>query len=510
MKQNNKKTLIISFSIVIGIFIGLILASNFDMTQIGMAENKVVSSEAAESSVSSEFVPLSNSDLENTSRAFVAIAKKVTPTIVSITSEKVIKVRDPFSNLFNDDFFRRFFRGQGRRNGEQEYRQQGLGSGVIVSPEGYIITNYHVIKDADEIEVVWNDKTHPAKVIGTDSASDIAVIKIDKKNLPAIALGNSDKLEVGEWVLAIGSPFNLRLEHTVTSGIISAKGRSLNLSNELTYQDFIQTDAAINPGNSGGALVNIHGELIGINSAIYAGSGGGNIGIGFAIPINLAKRVMDDLIVYGKVVRGYLGVVVNTPDDEMAEALGLHDHKGALVQEVQKGTPADKAGLKRLDVIVELDGKKVEDHYALTNMIGSYAPGSRIRLKIIRDGRPRRLEVALDERPGFEEKISSQSHEGKMLERLGLELSNLTDRLAERYDYEGEEGVLVTNVRRGSIAEEKQIRAGDLIKEVNRKIVTSVKDVKRIVEKLPEGKIVLFQIRRGSRNQFIAMRVPKR
>lgn len=503
MHKISKRTLVVAASITLGVFLGLIIASKFDMIQLGFAENQPSTVETLHNPPAQ----VVNSDLESTSRAFVEIAKRVTPTVVSITSEKVVKVRDPFANFFNDEFFRRFFRGGG--NGEQEYRQHGLGSGVIVSSDGYIITNYHVVKEADEIEVILDSKELPAEIIGTDPATDLAVIKIDKKNLPAISLGDSDKLEVGEWVLAIGSPFDLRLEHTVTSGIISAKGRSLNLSRELTYQDFIQTDAAINPGNSGGALVNIRGELIGINTAIYAGNTGGNVGIGFAIPINLAKRVMDDLIEHGKVVRGYLGIFIETPDVEMSEALGLDDAKGAVIVEVQKGTPADRAGLKKLDVILEVDGEKIEDHFALTNMIGRYAPGSRIELKIVRDGKIRSLSVVLDERPDSVAEGVPSPKQNDVLSRLGLRLTDLTDELAEKYDYEGETGVLVANVRRGSIAEEKGLRPGVLIKEVNRQKVTSLREVEAIVEKLAEDKIILFQIQQGSRNRFVAMRVPK-
>ena len=293
MIQNNKKYLVVVFSICIGIFAGLVIASNFNWTQNGFADSEA----SVLAPRISQSIPPINSDLEATSRAFVEIAKRVTPTVVSITSEKVIKVRDPFTNFFgNDEFFKRFFPGGGQ-GGDKEFRQNGLGSGIIVSADGYILTNYHVIKDADELNVIIDKKEYVARVVGSDPETDIAVVDIDAQNLPAIRLGDSDKLEVGELVLAVGSPFDISLQHTVTSGIISAKGRSnLSLGGNLTYQDFIQTDAAINPGNSGGALVNIRGELIGINTAIYAGNGGGNVGIGFAIPVSLAKQVMDDLI----------------------------------------------------------------------------------------------------------------------------------------------------------------------------------------------------------------------
>lgn len=502
MKTFNQKTLIVVFLVLIGVVTGLVLASNFYWTNNGLANQPAAQTDYANSNVSQPI----NSDLESTSRAFVEIAKRVTPTVVAITSEKTVRVRSPFSDLFhNDDFFRRFFPDPGDR----EYTQRGLGSGVIVSADGYILTNYHVVKDADEIDVVMDRDQFDAKIIGTDPATDVAVIKIDAQNLPAATIGDSDKLEVGELVLAVGSPFDLRFQHTVTSGIISAKGRTLNIGGELTYQDFIQTDAAINPGNSGGALVNIRGELIGINTAIFAGNTGGNIGIGFAIPINLAKRVMDDLIEHGKVYRGFLGVRISTPDAEMSEALKLKDSKGALVNEVVKGSPADRAGLREYDVIVEVDGKQIEDHQTLTNLIASYSPGSTINLKIIRDGKTRELSVKLDERQEEDSPAPKLSQKSTTLEKLGLQVSELTRRLQSQYGYEGESGVIVTNIRDGSPADEKGLAPGDLITEVNRQSVSSVREFERIVESVKAGDIVLFQVQRGSRNFFIAMRVPK-
>ena len=505
MNLKNKKILIVASSIFLGIVIGLVLASNFNFTQNGFAENRI-----EQPAMNTEAALTPNEDLESTSRAFVAIAKRVTPTVVSITSEKVVKVRDPFSNFFhNDDFFKRFFRTP-NGDGERERKQQGLGSGVIVSPEGYILTNYHVVKDADEVNVVIDKKSYDAEIVGTDPASDLAVVKIHRTNLPSIRLGDSDKLEVGEWVLAIGNPFSLNLSHTVTSGIISAKGRSLNLSRELTYQDFIQTDAAINPGNSGGALVNIRGELVGINSAIYAGNGGGNVGIGFAIPINLAKRVMDDLISKGKVVRGYLGVYIETPDEELSQALHLKENHGAVVTKVVEGTPADRAGLKEYDVIVAVNGKAIDDHQSLTNLIASYPPDETVTLTIIRDGKRKKLDVTLEERPGSPEEKSDKRSQSDISGRLGIDVTNLTDQIIERFGYENVDGVFVTNVASGSVAEEKGLQRGDLIVQINKKRVKSVRDFEKIIGELRGGDIVLFQVRRQDNNHFIAMKVPEK
>ncbi|TDI87109.1 MAG: Do family serine endopeptidase [Caldithrix sp.] len=504
MNKGAKRTTLIVFSVVVGIMVGLVVASNFGLTRNGFADS--VTSEQVSSVV--EPLPQVNSDLEATSRAFVAIAKRVIPTVVAITSEKTVKVRDPFSNFFhNDDFFRRFFR---QPRGEQEYKQRGLGSGVIVSPDGYIMTNYHVIKDADEINVRIDRKAFKAEVVGTDPATDLAIVKIDEKNLPAILFGDSDKLEVGELVLAVGSPFDLRLQHTVTSGIISAKGRTLNLSGELTYQDFIQTDAAINPGNSGGALVNIHGELIGINTAIYAGNTGGNVGIGFAVPINLAKHVMDDLIEHGEVVRGYLGVFISTLDEELGEALKIGDNEGAVVTQVVEGTPADKAGLKKYDVIREVDGRKITDSQALTNLVASYRPGDKIDLNVVRDGKEKMIRVELQKRPNSATNSRpALPQDDDVLSKLGLHVSNLTDELASKYGYEEEQGIIVHDVGENSVAAEKGMRVGDLIIEIDRQKVRSVREFEKIVDDFEAGQVVLFQVKRGRSSHFIAMKVPK-
>lgn len=507
--QNNKRAAVIILSVFIGLIFGLVIASNLSLTQKGFAGNASNTIITSVANATVEPVETINSDIESTGRAFVEIAKRVTPAVVSITSEKVVKIKDPFSNFMQkDDFFRRFFRTP---EGGQEYKQRGLGSGVIVSPDGYILTNYHVIKDADEINVMIDRKSYDAKVVGTDPATDIAVIKIDEQNLTSISIGNSDKIEVGEWVLAIGSPFDLRLQHTVTSGIISAKGRTLNLSGELTYQDFIQTDAAINPGNSGGALVNIRGELIGINTAIYAGNSGGNIGIGFAVPVNLAKSVMDDLIEHGEVVRGYLGVFINTVDAELSEALKIDDNEGAVVTQVVDGTPAAKAGLEKYDVIISVDGKKISDSQTLTNIIASYKPDEVVKLNVIRDGKEKSISVKLEKRPGDNNNVSQSSTPSKesVLDKLGLTTRNLTSELAERYGYEDLDGVIITDVKPDSPAAEKGMRHGDLIVEVDRQRVKNVRDIKNATDDLSPESIVLFQVKRGGNNHFIAMKVPK-
>jgi serine protease Do len=360
--------------------------------------------------------------------------------------------------------------------------------------------------------VVLDKDEYKAEIIGKDPATDLAVIKIDKTGLPAIRLGDSDNLEVGEWVLAIGSPFSQMLAHTVTSGIISAKGRQLagGVSRDLTYQDFIQTDAAINPGNSGGALVNIRGELVGINTAIYS-EGGGNIGIGFAVPVNLAKGVMDDLISHGKVVRGYLGVRISTPDAELSQALGLPSKKGALINEVVEGSPADDAGLQAGDVIISLQGVEIEDSQHLTNLVASYSPDEKIEVQIIRDGDKLNRTIQLDQRPDFAEaEDTPASRKNDATGRLGFSVTELTESLAGQAGYEGLQGVLVTSVSQSGVAAEKGLRRGDLIMAVNRQEIGGLTEFRNVLDKVGANEIVLFQIRREQTNRFIAMKMPEK
>jgi len=495
-----KTTLLVLVSILAGSLITLILTSNFDWAPKGLAlkEGKDPLPSFKGSSPQREVI-----GLEDFSKAFVAVAKKVNPAVVTITSEKVIKyqrMRSPFEEFFGEDFFR-FFEFPVP---EGELRQHGHGSGVIVTQDGYILTNYHVVKGADRINVItFNRKTYKAKVIGTDPKTDVAVVKIDAEGLPAATLGDSDKLQVGEWVLAIGSPFSERLENTVTAGIISAKGRSnIGLAE---YEDFIQTDAAINPGNSGGPLVNLRGEVIGINTAIQTTTGGYQ-GIGFAIPINMARKVMEALITEGRVIRGWLGVWIQSVGEDMAKALKLKENKGALVSKVVEGSPADKAGIKRSDVIVEFDGKKVKDATHLKNMVANTTPGKKVEIKVIRNGVIKRLTVKLAELPSEEAK-SPLAYETR--EKIGLRVQNLTPELARRLGYEGDYGVIVSDVRPGSIAWRKGLRRGDLIMEINRQKIRSVRDYQRVLNKMKGGEVALFLVKRGKDTFFVALPIPE-
>jgi len=506
MKLKHKNLLIAICCIFIGLTLGIYIASDIGLVRFGFGSDK----DKAVTLGSSEQVPEELLQLQNTSKGFVMVAKMVRPVVVTISSEKVMKAAEaqrnapgsPFDEFFGDDFFGKFFRVPVP---EGEMRQRGIGSGVIVSKDGYILTNYHVVGGADKIRVtLYDEKKFDAKVVGSDPKTDVAVIKIDADNLPVARFGDSRKMEVGEWVLAIGSPFSEQLEQTVTAGIISAKGRSnVGLAE---YEDFIQTDAAINPGNSGGALVNLRGEVIGINTAILSRTGG-NQGIGFAIPIEMAKKVMEDLVNKGKVVRGWMGVVIQNIDETMAQALGLDKPRGVVISEITKGSPAEKAGLRRGDVILEFEGKKVDDTVALRNMVVEAKPGSRAEATILRDGKEKKITLELGELP-VEETASSETRE-KAVSEIGIEVETLTPSLASKLGYEGEEGVVVTSVKGGSPAQTGGIAEGDLVKEVNKEKVRSVSEYEKALAKSKPGEAALFLLRRENATLFVALRVPK-
>jgi len=495
--KSNKLTLLLLFAVFVGVITGLVISSNLDWTLDGLAAN----SDGNEIVLGST-TPVSAElqGLENLSKAFVQVAKEVSPSVVTINSEVVVKNSNPF---MDDEFFRYFF----RMPEQQDQVRRGLGSGVIVNADGYILTNHHVIKDADEITVTLEGKEYDAEIIGKDPESDLAVIKIDKTDLVPVKLGNSESLEVGEWVMAIGNPFSSDLNKTVTAGIVSAKGRtSLMRGSGITYEDFIQTDAAINPGNSGGPLVNLRGELVGINTAIV---GQANIGIGFAIPINLAKNVMEQLIKEGHVVRGWLGVVITNLDPDMAEAFGLKDAKGALISDIVDDSPAAKAGLKEGDVVLKLDNTVIETSDQLTMLIGSKAPDSKIKLTVWRENGEKTLTVTLGERDVDKLTGKTSGDEKSDKNKLGLEVGNLTPQLAQRYGYTDDEGVLVVSVTPGSVADREGIREGFLILSVNRQVVTNVKEFNKIISGMQSNDLALLMLKSGETKFFKALRVPK-
>jgi len=455
--------------------------------------------------------------LRGMGKAFAQIAEKASPAVVGIRVEKTVTtpyytIPDwPFGdrdNPFGDEFFERFFQGRMRPPNSQQRQQKSTrtaqASGFIISPDGYILTNNHLVGGADKVmvRIAEHSTEIEAKVIGTDADTDVAVIKIEGKDLPHLKLADSDKIQVGEWVVAIGNPFGL--SHTVTAGIVSAKGRSGLPLEEISYQDFIQTDAAINPGNSGGPLIDLDGKVVGINTAIIGP--GGNIGIGLAIPINLAKGVQQQLIDTGKVVRGYVGIYMTQLTPELAEGLGLaKGTKGVAVSQVIEGSPAEEAGIKHNDVIVEFEGEPVENDNEFRNRIAMLKPGTEVKLVVLRDGNRKAFTITLAERPS-EGKIAATKSQA--IEKLGLTVQNLTDDLAERLGYKGLKGVVITQVEPGSLAELGGIRDGMLIMEVNREAVANTKDFDKAVEKAGKDEAILFLITDGRYARYVILKLP--
>lgn len=488
--------------ILTGIVMGLVISGAFDITTKSTAEA------LPETTINSDSPQTQPSDypvLDQLSNAFIEVAAKVTPSVVTVYTEQKVKInRHPFFDFPLEDFFGR---PSPDRKKEREYTQKGLGSGIIVSKDGYILTNNHVVKEADEIKVkLNNNKEYEAEIVGTDARSDIAVIKIKTNNLTPLPFGNSDYAKVGQWVLAVGSPLSDQLQNTVTAGIISATGRN-NVS--ITgYGDFIQTDAAINPGNSGGPLVNLRGELIGINTAIFSRTGGYQ-GIGMAIPVNIANKVMNDLINFGKVKRGYIGVYIGDVTSEFAEAYDLEEAAGAVITQVQDDSPAEKAGIKNDDIVIAVDGDKIENANDLTTKIGMRKPDSKVKLTIIRDGKKKHISVTLGE---FEEEqeISAKSSESKSIEKMGLTVKNITAELKNRYNIpSGTKGVVVVGVESGSMLNRFGVTAGDVIDKINRKRIKNIDDYKEAIESVKEGDPVVLFLNRGDRRFTISFEMPE-
>ena len=444
-----------------------------------------------------------NAILKQFSDQFANIAEKVNPAVVTILTEKKIDISQSNRNSPQEDLFRFYFNQPRQR----EYKSSALGSGVILdAKKGYIITNNHVVEDVDEITVRLLDKSeYEATIIGKDPKSDLAVIKIKAKNLSDIALGDSDKLRVGEWVIAVGSPFSANLSHTVTAGIVSAKGRGNILQGDM-YEDFIQTDAAITPGNSGGALLNSSGDLIGINTAIYSNGyfDRGNQGVGFAIPSNMVKKVMSDLINYGKVVRSYIGVQIQPIDDTSAKALGLKSSMGALVANVISDGPADKAGIETGDVIVEFDGMLIKSVDHLRNNVSISKPDASYSLTVVRDGRKKSFKVKLEKMPSDDQ--LAVENQKQSTNELGIEVSELNPSIRREYGVESQDfGIVVTKVLLDSPANEAGIQTGDLITRVGSRRCRSVKQFDSLIKNTRRRGMLMLHIKRDGNAQYVTL-----
>ena len=436
------------------------------------------------------------------SKTFADVAEKVNPAVVTISTDKVIKM-----DRFNQYPFNQFFGWDRGPEQQQEYRTRALGSGVIVdASKGYIITNNHVVEDMDKISVKLMDKRiFEATIVGSDPKSDLAVLQIEADDLIQVDLGNSDKLRVGEWVIAIGSPFTDNLSHTVTAGIISAMGRSDIISRE-NYEDFIQIDAAINPGNSGGALVDLNGELIGINTAIATGGyERSNRGVGFAIPTNMVYKVMNDLIDKGYVVRGWLGVAIQEIDDSYAKALGLDTRDGALISNVANSSPADNAGLITGDVILEFNDVSINNSSHLKNVVSSSEPGKRYKVDIIRDGRRKSIYVKLGELPNEPQMAFMPNDKSST---LGITVQDLNSSLRKHYNLsQDDDGVVVTEMDNDSEAYRSGIREGDIIIRVGTNNVRNSNDFKDLIRTSSRKNTVLLLVKRNDVSRFYALEI---
>ncbi len=486
MESNSRKTFFM--------FLMAFLVASFIVSLVEVLRSSFTSSGAPEIQIASAVSPFDN---VKTPSSFADLAEHVKPAVVNISTTKTFKNRKgpgmQFGRSpFGDDFFDRFFGDMPQR----EFKQRSLGSGFIISNDGYIITNNHVVEQADKILVKVSDgKEYEAKIIGTDAKTDIALIKIKSGNsFPAVEIGDSDKVRVGEWVIAIGNPFGL--EQTLTAGIISAKGRVIGAG---PYDNFIQTDASINPGNSGGPLFSMDGKVIGINTAIVAHGQG----IGFAIPINMAKNILAELKTKGKVTRGWLGISVQDITEDIAKNLNHKDKSGALVSDVFKGDPADRVGIKIGDIIKEINGKSIKDTRELLLAIAALHVGEKMTVKALREGKEMLFEVVVSERKDRPELVSTIGGKGY----FGLAVQEISPEVARQFGIGKNDGVIVTDVAGGSPADDVGIQAQDIIAQVNKLKISSIKDYNKEMSKASERKSVTLLVKRGRESFFVALRI---
>lgn len=446
------------------------------------------------------FAVSQNAYSQNSFESLSPLVKRLSPSVVNISTTNVTKMRSPFSSPYQDEYFRKFFeRFFGDQVPEREFRRKGLGSGFILSSDGYVLTNNHVVSKAEEIQVILeNGDKYEAEIVGTDPKTDLALLKIEpEKPLPAVKTGNSSALEIGDWVFAIGNPFGLG--HTVTAGIVSAKGRALGIGQ---YDNFIQTDAAINPGNSGGPLFDFEGKVVGVNAAILRGGQG----LGFAIPIDMAKLIVEQLKSHGKVVRAWLGVMLQDITPEISEALGIKAREGGLISEVSKGSPAYKAGLRRGDIIVSVNGEKIEDASALARKLALLEPGVRTKFVVLRDGSRKTFRIELIEHPDNQKQVEDRDAAQNVEQDLGIDASEITEDIRSRLRLGKSEGVVVTAVAAGSAAYEAGIRRDDVIMEIDGISTGSMDDYRKALEELKGRKTMLFLLKRGGRTIYLGLK----
>ena len=444
---------------------------------------------------------------------FRDIARLQTAGVVNINTRRTVRRRssDPFREFFGDDLMERFFgpqgpQGEGRGRGERNQTQRSLGSGFIIDAQGYILTNRHVIEGADQISVTLNNgKDYDAKLVGKDARTDVALLKIEPKEaLTHLRLGDSETIEVGEWVMAIGNPFGLG-GNSVTVGVVSYKGRSMSLTRG-TGVDMIQTDAAINPGNSGGPLLNTRGEVVGLNTLIVTGGLQQSAGVGFSVPINVAKEILPQLRDKGRVVRGWMGVQIQPITEDLAKTYGMDEAKGAVISDVTSDSPAAKAGLEPGDVVVEVDGRQIEDNNDLSRYIASRAPGTTVRLKVLRDGSERNMSLTLGTFP--EETAEGEDEEEEAGVQLGMTLRELTPELAARLEMpRTAKGVVIMDVEAGTAAEDAGLQRGDVIVSVNGQTVEDPDDFKQEIDKAREDGVARLRVRNGNTHRFTVLKV---